>query len=209
MDVFTHAVASPSSPAVTAGHDDDDLPSLVEGARAGRPAALERLLSRVHQRVREWAGKFTDDSDSADDVAQDVLIGLERRVRNFRGDSRFSTWLFTVTRNVALSRRRKEQRRAAIVDRRLVGLDDETSARAHDLDAEALGALVLRYFDALPRRQRQIFEFSDIRGWTPAEIAKELGMEQTTVRVHLFKARQTIRARMLENHERLLKEYGS
>ena len=193
---------------MSADHDDD-LPSLVEGVRSGRAAALDHLLTRVQQRVREWARKFTDDADSADDVAQDVLIGLERRIRNFRGDSRFSTWLFTVTRNVALSRRRKEQRRAAIVDRRLVGLDDETSGRPHDLDAELLGDLVLRYFDALPRRQRQIFEFSDIRGWTPAEIAKELGMEQTTVRVHLFKARQTIRARMLENHERLLKEYRS
>jgi RNA polymerase sigma-70 factor (ECF subfamily) len=194
---------------MTAGHDDDDLPSLVEGARSGRPAALDRLVSRVQQRVREWAGKFTDDSDAADDVAQDVLIGLERRVRGFRGDSRFSTWLFTVTRNVALSRRRKEQRRAAIVDRQLVGFDGETAGKPHDMDAEVLGALVLRYFDALPRRQRQIFEFSDIRGWTPAEIARELKMEQATVRSHLFKARQTIRARMLENHERLLKEYGS
>jgi RNA polymerase sigma-70 factor (ECF subfamily) len=193
---------------MSADHDDD-LPSLVEGVRSGRAAALDRLLVRVQQRVRTWAGKFTDDADSADDVAQDVLIGLERRVRNFRGDSRFSTWLFTVTRNVALSRRRKEQRRAAIIDQRSVALDDETSGRAGDLDAELLGSLVLRYFDALPRRQRQIFEFSDIRGWTPAEIAKELGMEQATVRVHLFKARQTIRARMLENHERLLKEYGS
>ncbi|MEO7086407.1 MAG: sigma-70 family RNA polymerase sigma factor [Gemmatimonadaceae bacterium] len=194
---------------MTSGHDDDDLPSLVDGVRSGRPASLERLVARVHARVREWAGRFTDDSDAADDVAQDVLIGLERRVRKFRGDSRFSTWLFAVTRNVALSRRRKDQRRASIVGREAAQLTAGDSERPHDLDAAALGELVLRYFDALPTRQREIFEFSDIRGWTPAEIARELRMEPSTVRAHLFKARRTIRARILENHERLLKEYTS
>jgi RNA polymerase sigma factor (sigma-70 family) len=72
-----------------------------------------------------------------------------------------------------------------------------------------LAALVLGYFDTLPKRQRQIFELADIRGMAPAEIARQLGMQQVTVRAHLFKARRTIRERMLENHERLLKEYTS
>ena len=52
----------------------------------------------------------------------------------------------------------------------------------NDPDAARLAALVLKYFDALPRRQRQIFELSDVRGWSPAEIAHELGMQQVTVR---------------------------
>jgi DNA-directed RNA polymerase specialized sigma24 family protein len=54
-----------------------------------------------------------------------------------------------------------------------------------------------------------IFEMVDLRGMAPTEIARELGMEQATVRAHLFKARRTIRAKMLEHHERLLKEYRS
>lgn len=78
-----------------------------------------------------------------------------------------------------------------------------------DLDTGALAALALRYFDALPRRQRQIFELVDVRGMWPAEVAAQLGMEQVTVRAHLFKARRTIRAKMLEHHEQLLKEYMS
>jgi RNA polymerase sigma-70 factor (ECF subfamily) len=204
MDVFTHS-------SVMAGPSDDgesEFSSLVDGVRSGRPAALERLVRRVQDRVHLWASRFTDDDDTADDVAQDVLISLDRRVKHFRGSSRFSTWLFAVTRNVALSKRRRESRRAEILQRHatltLVATDEPA-----DPDAERLASLVLKYFDALPRRQRQIFELADILGMPPADIARELGMQQVTVRAHLFKARRTIRERMLENHERLLKEYRS
>ena len=203
MDVFTQ-----SSVMVGKG-DDGDLPSLVEGVRSGRPAAVERLVARVQDRVRGWAARFTDDEDAADDVAQEVLIGLERRVSRFSGASRFSTWLFAVTRNVALSQRSRDRRRAMLLERRLEteGIEQETVEQ--DPDAVQLASLVMQYYDALPKRQRSIFEMVDLQGMTPAEVARQLGMEQVTVRAHLFKARRTIRTRMLEQHERMLKEYRS
>ncbi len=203
MDVFTQ-----SSVMVGKG-DDGDLPSLVEGVRSGRPAAVERLVARVQDRVRGWAVRFTDDEDAADDVAQEVLIGLERRVSRFRGASRFSTWLFAVTRNVALSQRSRDRRRAMLLERRLEteGIEQETVEQ--DPDAVQLANLVMRYYDALPKRQRSIFEMVDLQGMTPADVARQLGMEQVTVRAHLFKARRAIRTRMLEQHERMLKEYRS
>ena len=190
------------------GRNDGDLPHLVDGARSGQADAAERLVARVGSRVRAWAARFTDDADTADDVAQDVLISLGRRVRHFHGASRFSTWLFAVTRNVALSKRRRESRRAELLDRHAT-LANATTDEPPDPDTQRLAALVLEYFDRLPRRQRQIFELADIRGMSPAEIARELGMQQVTVRAHLFKARRAIRERMLQNHERLLKEYRS
>jgi len=203
MDVFTQ-----SSVMVGKG-DDGDLPSLVEGARSGRPAAVERLVARVQDRVRTWAARFTDDEDSADDVAQEVLIGLERRVKRFDGASRFSTWLFAVTRNVALSQRRRDQRRAMLLERQFERENVVVSSSEDNPDATRLAGLVIQYYDALPRRQRSIFEMVDLQGMTPAEVARQLGMEQVTVRAHLFKARRAIRARMLEQHERMLKEYQS
>ena len=203
MDVFTQ------SSVIVGNGDDGDLPSLVDGVRSGRPAAVDRLVARVQDRVRGWAGRFTDDADAADDVAQEVLIGLERRVKRFHGASRFSTWLFAVTRNVALSQRRREQRRAMLLERRMGSHSAEIAVAESDPDAARLASLALQYFDALPNRQRSIFEMVDLQGMTPAEAARQLGMEQVTVRAHLFKARRAIRSRMLEHHERLLKEYRS
>ncbi len=198
MDVFTQ-------PSVIGG-DDGDLPSLVEQVRSGKPAALERLIARVQTRVRAWAVRFVGDEDAADDVAQKVLIGLDSRVKRFDGASRFTTWLFAVTRNAALSERRRVERRAALASRHSTLTLDESSEVA-DPDAKRIAALVVRYFDALPARQRQIFELADLRGLTPTEIAAKLGMEPVTVRGHLFKARRAIRAKLMEHHQRLLQEY--
>jgi RNA polymerase sigma-70 factor (ECF subfamily) len=203
MGVFTQ------SSVIVGNGDDGDLPSLVDGVRSGRPAALDRLVARVQDRVRGWAGRFTDDADAADDVAQEVLIGLERRVKRFHGASRFSTWLFAVTRNVALSQRRRETRRAMLLERRAASEVTGIATGESDPDTARLASLVLLYFDALPNRQRSIFEMVDLQGMTPAEVARQLGMEQVTVRAHLFKARRAIRRRLLEHHERLLKEYRS
>ncbi len=198
MDVFTQSSVI--------GGDDGDLPSLVDEVRSGKPAALERLIARVQSRVRTWAVRFTGDEDTADDVAQQVLIGLDRRVKRFDGASRFTTWLFAVTRNAALSERRKSERRTALANEHH-SLALEEPSRAADPDAARLAGLVVKYFDALPRRQRQVFELADLRGLTPTEIAEKLGMEAVTVRGHLFKARRAIRAKLLEHHERLLEEY--
>lgn len=205
MDVFTSSSVIAGQPG---SGDDGDLPSLVDSVRSGDPSSLERLLARVQSRVRTWARRFTGDADTAEDVTQEVLIGLERRVRRFDGASSFSTWLYAVTRNVALSSRRRDERRLALIEQRVRAGDFATES-PNQTDASALAALALRYFDALPKRQRQIFELVDVRGLSPAEVARHLGMEQVTVRGHLFKARRAIRTKMLERHEQLLKEYMS
>jgi len=193
---------------VIGGEDDGDLPSLLEDVRAGRPAALNSLVARVQLRVRIWATRFASDEDAAEDIAQEVLIDLERRLGQFEGRSRFSTWLFTVTRNVALSQRRREQRRAALLQNH-VGEPAASAPSEPNTDAKTLVSFALRYVDALPRKQRLIFELTDIRGMTPADVARELKMEQVTVRAHLFKARRAIRAQLIANHERMLTEYRS
>lgn len=187
--------------------DRSDLPTLISGAQAGDRGAFTRLAELVQRRVRGWAASFTDDSDDADDVTQDVLILVHRRLPQFEGKSRFSTWLYTITRNVALDRRRRVKRR----ERRLEAMDAPIGfvEIREEFDEATLTALVLRYFDELPARQREVFELSDIQGLSAPEVADRLGMKAVTVRANLFKARRTIRQRMLEHHSRLLEEYRS
>jgi RNA polymerase sigma-70 factor (ECF subfamily) len=197
-------------PSVIAGSPDDDLSPLIDEVRAGQPTAIARLVSLVQARVRTWAERITGDADEADDVAQQVLITLERRLQRFDGASRFSTWLYAVTRNVALTERRRSARRAELLADRAIASDDLSGdAGRPDPDAVALAAIALSYFDSLPKMQRTVFELADLRGLSPAEIARKLGMEQATVRAHLFKARRAIRARLLAEHARLLEEYRS
>ncbi len=149
---------------VIAGSDDDgDLRSLIDGVRSDRPAAIDRLIERVQLRVRRWARRFTDDVDAADDVAQEVLIDLAGRIQRYDGRSKFTTWLFTITRNVALTQQRREQRRA-----QLIAAHSPESVPPPRADDEQLMRLALAYFDALPPKQRLIFELCDLRGMRPA-----------------------------------------
>jgi RNA polymerase sigma-70 factor (ECF subfamily) len=203
MDVFTAANV------VRDPREDAEIPSLVDGIRAGQPAAFERLVTRVHTRVRLWARRYTDDDDSAEDVAQEVLIGLQRRVHQFRGQSRFTTWLFAVTRSVALNHRRREERRSELRAEQPSAVVSTTDDAIPDPDRQTLSMLILGYFEALPPQQRRIFQLVDLQGLEPAEVARRLGMRQVTVRANLFKARRAIRAQMLERHARLLTEYRS
>jgi RNA polymerase sigma factor (sigma-70 family) len=115
--------------------------------------------------------------------------------------------LYRITRNVALDRQRRITRRS----KRIEQMDPAPAITMtrEDFDETVLAKLVLHYFDQLPARQREVFELSDIQGLNAAEIAERLGMKPVTVRASLFKARRTIRLRMLADHSKLLEEYRS
>lgn len=186
----------------------DDLVPLLEHACKGDEAAVEHLLVRFRDRIRRWASRFTQDSDEADDVAQQVLVALPEQVKRFDRRRSFAAWLYVMTRRAALSTRRTEVRRRTLLSSFVPEANEsETNAEGVMHDEAPLTALVLSYFDALPPRQRQVFEMAELRGMPHAVIARELGMQESTVRAHLFKARANIRGKLLDNHEALVREY--
>jgi RNA polymerase sigma-70 factor (ECF subfamily) len=71
---------------------------LLERARAGDRAALETLLERHQPQVYRFGLKMCRDPEDAKDVLQDTLLAMARGVRDFRGASSISTWLYTVAR---------------------------------------------------------------------------------------------------------------
>jgi len=188
----------------------DDLPPLLEHACAGDEGAVERLLVRFRDRIHRWAARYTHDADDADDVAQEVMVGLRDRVKRFDQRRPFAAWLYVLTRRVALSTQRTESRRRELLASFVPDADEPAADRQGSTEnSEALTALVLGYFDALPPRQRQVFEMAELRGMPHADVARELGMQASTVRAHLFKARASIRSRLLQDHEALVREYRS
>jgi RNA polymerase sigma-70 factor (ECF subfamily) len=187
---------------------DDELAALARAAGSGSATAFDALARRVRDRVRVWARRVTSDEDEAEDVAQLVLLRLHAHIDRFDGRSRFTTWLYRVTRNVSLSRQHRERRRREL----LVGhdadnpRDNTTDAAVDDASAERMRT-VLAYCEDLPPRQREVFELADLRGVDSAKIAERLGITPSTVRGLLMKARRKIRVRMLEAHSDLLEEY--
>ena len=186
--------------------DGSDTGALVLRAGAGDAEAFRLLVRRFHETIYRWALGSTGDRDDADDVTQQVLLKTYASLTTLRDSGHLRTWLFRVTHNTALELHRVRGRRAAALDRELLLTPGERAALepVDRIDLERTMALVQHYFDGLPDRQRLIFDLADFQGYTPAEIAELLEMEQVTVRANLCKARRAIRTRILQDHPELL-----
>ena len=184
---------------------DEPVESLEALARvaARDDEAFERLVRRCWDRVHRWALVATGSPDDPDDVAQEALLRAHRGLASFRGDARFTTWLYRVVRSTALDHARSRSSRRDMRER----LGRELTARGTDHDdggepverveRERRVALVRAFWAELPPVQRQLFDLCDLQGHAPKEAAEMLEMHPVTARANLFKARRTIRERFM------------
>jgi len=84
--------------------DEDVVLAYREGADlSGREEAAEELFRRHHGRVARWCYRFTHDRETALDLAQEILLRAYRNIGHYRGECRFSTWLYVITRNSCMT----------------------------------------------------------------------------------------------------------
>lgn len=188
---------------------EEEVRHLVRRAQGGDDQAFEALVRLLYDRIYRWALVQTGDADDADDVTQEVLFRLHTKLRSYKGKSRFTTWLYQVTRNAVyeFGRARSTQQRFR---EKLAHMEPE-GARTTTLPAQpdnAVVAVIRDLFEQLPSRQRQIFDLADLQGFTPSEIGGMLGMNPVTVRANLCKARRSIRSHLTEQHSRMMEELG-
>ena len=90
--------------------EDQDL-ELIDRARAGDEKAFALLVTKYRKRIFNFALRYCNDRQEAEDLTQEVFIKAYRSIAGFRGDSKFSTWLFQITKNQAINRVRLLSRR--------------------------------------------------------------------------------------------------
>lgn len=189
-------------------HDPD--PNLIERAKGGDRDSLRALLEEIAPAVKRWALAHTGDPDTASDLSQEVFILVLKRLDTYRGDARFLTWVFTVTRNQALERVRKRGRHQKKISRLKaeMGWKPQASPReGTDLDQERLRGIVRGFLEELPPRQREVFQMADVEGLTSPEIGTVLQLKPGSVRAALLKARRTLRGKILQRHPEFVEEY--
>ena len=175
---------------------------VVKLAQEGDPEALQKLVERAHPLVRRWALVQTGDAADADDLTQDVLVHMIRRLDRYAGRSAFTTWLYAVTRNTVRDHLRARSRRERVRQRFGASTGDAAEATEHpDPAVEArrstLAEAALKAFRGLPARQREAFDLAELQGLTATEIGERLGIAPSTVRVNLLRARRALRTRIL------------
>ena len=194
------APSDPPKPAIAGASSARGEPErLLARWRAGDPAALDLLLAKVHPMLYRWALANATDVDDAEDIAQQSLLTVFRKIDQFRGDSPLEVWLYRLTMRTAMQRRRTLARRQALdaranadVTRRVYHTDP-----GGRVDRDRLTALVRDCYDHLPPQQRAALSLVDLEGYSPAEAAELMELAPATLRANLFKARSSIRRQIL------------
>lgn len=183
---------------------------LVRRAAGGDDDAFRTLVRQVHPTLRRWALARTGDPDAADEAVQRTLIRMHRGLGRFSGRAALTSWLYRILSNAVIDMHRSEAARPFPEEEvEEVPGDDEGRDPIRKLYAGRVAGAVRDFFETLPPRQREVMELVDFEGLAPTEVAEMLDVKPGTVRANLFKARRTIRRRVLERHPELTEGYGT
>jgi len=167
---------------------------LVERARSGEVAAFKALYQRHRNDVARLVHRMLGAAPDAEDVVQEVFFQVHKSLKDFRGQSKFSTWLHRVTVNVVLMHRRSARSRPVLTEELAADVAPDESAVLPDEDVERRSRTraFLRLLDKLAEKKRTVFVLHDLEGVSPQEIAEIVGAPVLTVRTRLFYARREL-----------------
>lgn len=171
---------------------------IVRLAQTGDAAAFEQLYNAHSRRVYALCCQMTGNSAPAEDLAQEAFLQVFRKIRSFRSESAFSTWLYRVAVNVVLMKRRRKSANETPLEE-TGGTEGDTPQRKElgSSDPQLSGIVnritLKRALRQLPRGYKRIFLLHDLLGYQHHEIAKALGLASGTSKSQLHKARMRLR----------------
>jgi RNA polymerase sigma-70 factor (ECF subfamily) len=195
---------------------DENQPS-PEGTRSltprhPAPETAEQVFRDYGPRVYSLARRMLGSDADAEDVTQDVLLQVIRKLPTFRGEAAFPTWLHRVTVNAALSHRQKRAAREQRLvhdplDRLFEDGHHHGSVRSWSIGPEdaALGNEMHRLIEeaiaTLPEHYRDVLVLADVEGLPNAEIAAMLGLSVSAIKNRLHRARVIMRHSLAPHFE--------
>ena len=179
---------------------------IIRSVLRGNVNDFEKLVTAYEKNVYNIALRMVGDPDDAADMTQETFIKAYRALSGFRGDSKFSSWLYRIASNVCLdflrSRSRHPQVSLSTVDeddRATFELPDMRQNPEEQLMKKLGMEAVRRGLEQLPEQQRQILVLRELGGLSYAELARILGLEEGTVKSRIFRARKRLCALLLRD----------
>jgi RNA polymerase sigma-70 factor, ECF subfamily len=189
--------------------------ALVEALRRDSPEAVETLVHEYGDRVYRLAMRITGQPADAEEAAQDALWTAARKIRLFKGEAAFGSWLYRIAANAAYQKLRvRTGRRQEIAwDTLLPGLDadgrhfrpmEDWSARVDDVALQGeLQEVLTRAIDRLPPDYRTALVMHDAEGLSNPEIAETLGISLPAAKSRVHRSRLFLRQQLAEYHKRV------
>lgn len=173
---------------------------IVSRVQAGDVNAFEELVTAYEKNVYNLALRMTGNPEDAADMSQEAFLKAYSSMSSFRGESKFSVWLYRIVSNVCLDFLRRRSRRQTVSlsieddggEEIQLELPDESQTPEALLEQRMTRDAVRRGLEALPHEQRQILLLREIQGLSYDEIALTLGLEVGTVKSRIFRARKRL-----------------
>ena len=188
----------------TAGDPDG---ALVAQLRRGDAGAVEALVGAYGDRVYRLAIRITGNASDAEEVVQDALWTVVRKIDTFRGDSAFGSWLYRIAANGAYQKVRGRRRRTEVSlddvlpsfhdDGQYTALSVDWSPTVDDPSRQAdLRLALVAAMDALPGDYRAAVVLRDIEEFSIAEVAEMLGLSVANAKTRVHRGRLFLRQRL-------------
>lgn len=183
---------------MTAADVDADL---LARAQAGEPDACDAIMRACRNDVARIAQRHLGPSSELEDVVQEALFQVHRSLPRFKGQSRFSTWLYRLVANVAKMHLRAKASRpklAAVGAQEAPRVDERMLPQDHEAVRSRRIRELYGLLDGLSDKKREVLVMHDFEGLSPAHIAEVVDAPVMTVRTRLFYARKELYQRMTE-----------
>ncbi|HSY41313.1 MAG TPA: RNA polymerase sigma factor [Polyangia bacterium] len=195
---------------------DGDLSDeqLLAAYRGGDVRAFEKLLARYERPIWSFLRRFVRDAEAAEDLLQEVFLRVVRDAQEsgpaWKGDAKFSTWLYTIARNLCIDRARRSAVRGSVpsidgpsgADAETETLHERIAAPGPSTDAVVAGREAAIRIDravaALPDDQREVFLMREVMELPFAEIASVVGVSEPTVKSRMRYALEKLRAALAD-----------
>lgn len=184
---------------------------LVGRLRGGDTAALETLMGSYASRVHRLAHGITRNREDSEEVAQDVFLTLFRKIWTFEGRAMLGSWIYRVTANAALIKRRRKRSDVEVPleahlpafrhdgrregDRAWLEADWSRTPEEELLSIE-MRTLLNRTIDDLPERYRTVVVLRDVEGLSNREVAQIVGESVASVKSRLHRGRMALREQL-------------
>jgi RNA polymerase sigma-70 factor (ECF subfamily) len=175
----------------------------------GDQQVFAELVSRYQNYVFTLVMRFTENREDAEEVSQDVFVKAYRSLADFRGDSKFSTWLYTIARTSSITFLRKKKLETVSIDneKTAVQLENrESSFSANTIEQKSRIQMVNEAIQLLSADDAQIITLFYKAEQSLEEMGKILGMEPNTVKVKLHRARVRLKEKMEKHFSNEIRE---
>lgn len=170
---------------------DESDETLSGRAAAGCRAAFSALVARHYDLIYRLAWRWCGDRATAEDIAQDVCVKLAKAIGGYRGEARFSTWLYRIAYTTALDHIRAAQRTVVLEPSDILSLVDQNDFVPPEDCSE--GAELWTAVRSLPNQQRDAVLLVYGEDMSHAEAARVMNCSEKTVSWHVHEAKKRLK----------------